>query len=138
MARPIPEKELEAIEDVVRRYPEGVTAQEIASAIPEGLPLRTLQYRLQRLVEEGRLVKEGERRWSRYRLPALAGQGAGASSAPEGENVIPLSEVSVATRNYLRQPPESRQPAGYNTDFLESYRPGVSFYLSQDERSHLA
>lgn len=138
MARLIPEKELEAIENVVRGYPEGVTAQEIAAAIPEGLPLRTLQYRLQRLVEAGRLAREGERRWTKYRLPAPEARGAGASSAPEGEEVIPLSEASTTTRNYLRQPPGARQPAGYNRDFLESYRPGVSFYLSQDERAHLA
>ncbi len=138
MARPIPAKELAAIEGVVRRYPEGVTAQEIAGALPVGLPIRTLQYRLQRLVEEGRLAKEGERRWTKYRLPAPERRGTGASPAPEGEDVIPLSEASAAIRNYLRQPPEARQPAGYKRDFLESYRPGVSFYLSQDERAHLA
>jgi hypothetical protein len=138
VARLIPEKELAAIEDVVRRYPEGVTAQEIAGALPEGLPFRTLQYRLQRLVAAGRLDKEGERRWTKYRLSAPEGRGAGASRAPEGEDVIPLSEESATTRNYLRQPSEARQPAGYNRDFLESYRPGVSFYLSQDEREHLA
>ena len=138
MARLIPQKELEAIEDVVRRHPEGVTAQEIASAIPEDMPFRTLQYRLKHLVEEGRLAREGERRWTKYRLPAPKARVTEASSTPEGEGVIPLSEESATIRDYLRRPPEARQPAGYNRDFIESYRPGVSFYLSQNERAHLA
>jgi len=53
VARPIPEEDLAAIEEVVRGHPDGITAQGIADALPAGLKLRTLQYRLQRLVEDG-------------------------------------------------------------------------------------
>lgn len=144
MARPIPEKDLKAIEDVVCRHPDGVAAQEIADALPGDLPLRTLQYRLQRLVEDGRLAKEGERRWTKYYLP-VEGADEEAVSVPreaegedEGSDLIPLSEESAAIRAYLRQPPGARQPAGYDRAFLDSYQPGISFYLSQDERAHLA
>ena len=139
MARPIPEKELKAIEDVVRRHPGGVTAQEIADGLPGGLPLRTLQYRLQRLVQQGRLDKEGERHWTKYRIPAeAAGPAVAAARQGKGEEFIPLSDDSAAIRSYLRQPPEARKPVSYNREFLDSYRPGESFYLSEDERAHLA
>ena len=141
MARPIPEDELRAIEEIVGRYDEGITARQIADELPDDLPRRTLQYRLQRLVEENRLAKEGERRWTKYRLPVAERRGepvATTEAEGEGEDVIPLSKESAAVRDHLRQPSEARKPVGYDRDFLESYRPGVSFYLSQDERAHLA
>lgn len=137
MARPVPEKELKAIEDIVRRHPGGVSARKIADGLPGDLPLRTLQYRLRRLVEQGRLAKEGERRWTKYRIPAAAGEAVAAARDGEGEELIPPSGDSAAIRSYLRQPPEARQPVSYNHDFLDSYRPGTSFYLSEDERARL-
>jgi len=142
MARQIPEDELVAIEDAVRARPDGAAAQEIASALTQDLPLRTLQYRLKHLVNAGRLVKEGDGRWSRYRLPSTADREAPAARAPEeepaAESVIPLSEDGAAIQEYLRQPAAKRKPAGYNRDFLDSYQPNVSAYLSAAERAHLA
>ena len=142
MAKRIPEQELNDIEEVVRRHPSGVRAKDVASGLKDGPPLRTLQYRLKYLVEAGRLVKEGEGRWTKYRLPPVTEGGeniAGSAQIDEqAEATIPLSESGAALREYLRQPPEARTPVGYNREFLDSYRPGVSFYLSQDERAHLA
>ena len=141
MPKRIPEEELEAIEDAVRRHASDPTAREIADALRTDRPLRTLQYRLKHLVDAGRLVKEGEGRWVKYRLPPVEGRGelvAGAAQV-EGEGVsIPLSPSGAEIRNYLRQPPVARKPAGYNRQFLDSYRPNVSFYLSRVERTHLA
>lgn len=141
MARPIPEADLAAIEAVVGRHPDGITAQGIADALPAGLKLRTLQYRLQRLVEDGRLIKEGQRRWTKYRLPE-EGRGEGAAAAPEtaeeGQDIIPLSEDGTAIRKYLGRPAETRKPVGYNREFLDSYRPNVSAFLTDEERAHLA
>jgi len=141
MAKRIPEEELAAIEDAVRRHPGGVTTQEIASGLKDGLPLRTLQYRLKYLVDAGRLIKEGVGRWTTYRLPPVAEGGEAIAGAAEiegeGEALVPLSKGGGAIRDQLRQPPEARKPVGYNRDFLESYRPGVSAYLSPEERTHL-
>jgi len=141
MAKRIPEEELEEIEDAVRRRPGGVTAQEIASALEAELPRRTLQYRLKYLVDAGRLDKEGEGRWTTYCLPSAEQRGEAVPGAAqpeeEAEAVVPLSREGTAIRDYLRQPPAARAPAGYNRDFLETYRPGVSAYLSDEERAHL-
>jgi Fic family protein len=138
----VPAGELNAIVEIVRRHPDGAGLQDIAAALHDDVPVRTLQYRLQRLVEEGYLVREGERRWTRYRLPRAGDGEAAAPAAPvaegEGEAAIPVSPAGEEIRAYLRQPPAARKPVGYNRAFLDSYRPNESFYLSVDERAHLA
>jgi len=137
----IPEEELKAIEGAVRRHAGGVTARQIADELKAKLPLRTLQHRLKYLVDAGRLVKEGERRWAKYHLPPVEGRAALAGTAKleaEAEILIPLSPGGAEIRDYLRNPPAARKPAGYSRDFLDSYRPNVSFYLSEVERAHLA
>lgn len=142
MARSTPAHELNAIVEIVRRHPDGAGLQDIAAALPGDVPVRTLQYRLQRLVEAGRLVKEGERRWTRYRLPPAADREAPAPAAAaaegDGEAAIPASPAGEAIRAYLRKPHTARKPVGYNRAFLDSYRPNESFYLSAAERAHLA
>ncbi len=141
MPRPVPEQELQAIEDAVRHHPGGVTVQQIADALEAGLPRRTLQYRLKYLVDAKRLIAEGERRWTKYRLPheqyGEVAEAAAARDESEAEVTLPLSKTSVEIQDYLHQPTTARKPVGYNRDFLESYRPNVTTYLSQTERARL-
>ncbi len=66
MAKPIPTAQLKAIERVVRAHPDGVSAAEIAAALPEKSASRTLQSQLSRLVREGRLVMDGAGKRTRY------------------------------------------------------------------------
>ena len=84
MAKPMPEQELKAIEAVVSAHPEGIAIQDIQDALEGDIVLRTLQYRLKHLVDEGRLVKEGMRRWVRYLPPPGEHEGR-ALGVPEGE-----------------------------------------------------
>lgn len=138
MARPVPAEELNALIEIVRRHPDGAALQDIAAALPGDVPVRTLQYRLQRLVEDGHLVREGERRWTRYRLAPTEEAEAPVPASPGGEAVVPASPAGEEISAYLRQAPAARKPVGYNRAFLDSYRPNESFYLSADERAHLA
>jgi Fic family protein len=118
------------IVEIVRQYPGGVGLQDIAAALPDNVPVRTLQYRLQRLVAEGQLVREGERRWTLYSLPAAAepeGPATAAQEVDEREFLAPVSQAGEDIRAYLR-----------NRTFLDSYRPNESFYLTAAERAHLA
>jgi hypothetical protein len=141
VARRIQEEDLQAIEEVVRRHPEGMTAQQIADTLDSAPPRRTLQYRLKSLVDDKRLVMEGEGRWARYRVPpaqAAAGAAAGrGETRAEGEALLPLSKAGLEIQEHLRRPVEARKPVGYNRAFLDAYRPGESFYLSAAERAHL-
>lgn len=141
MARRIQDEDLQAIEEAVRRHPEGMTAQQIADALESAPPRRTLQYRLKNLVDDKRLIMEGEGRWARYRVPrieAAVGTAAGAGEArAEGEALLPLSKTGAEIQEHVRRPPEARKPVGYDRAFLDSYRPNDTFYLTAAERAHL-
>jgi len=145
----IPEESLAAIEKAVAQHPEGASLSDVAAALPERLADRTLQYRLKYLVDKGRLVTDGEgRRWTRYRLPAAeaepraltAEKPAVVAAADEKteEAAVPLSAASKDMRAYLSQPVNARKPVGYNREFLDTYRPNETFYLSEEQRAHLA
>jgi hypothetical protein len=74
------------------------------------------------------LVKPGEGRWAKYRLPPVP-QSAGtvpAAAAAEGEEAVPLSPASIEIRRYLSQGLAARS------------RWAASFYPSPAERAHLA
>lgn len=135
MSNQIPDDALTAIEHAVRQHATPISASEILRALPVPVPQRTLQYRLKYLVMNGRLIMEGQGRWARYRLADTRRP----TSPDEGSVLaIPLSEAAEAVRNYVRQAPEVRKPVGYNRDFLDRYRPNVTFYLTEGERAHLA
>lgn len=136
MANQIPEEALAAIEEAVRRNPNGVSAPEILRALAAPIPPRTLQYRLKHLVTRNRIVMDGEGRWARYRMPDTAIDAVAREDT--NEPVIPLSEVGTAIRDYVRQAPEARKPVGYDRKFLDRYRPNASFYLTPQDRAHLA
>jgi Fic family protein len=143
----IPEDALAAIEDAVRLRPEGADLPQIANALKPAAPKRTLQYRLKYLVNAGRLVKVRDDRWAKYRLPAAEEAKALASERPAAvpaaaekteEKAVPLSPASKEMRTYLSQSVNVRKPVGYNREFLDSYRPNETFYLSEEQRAHLA
>ena len=142
MPRPILAEELDEIEGVVRARP-GVSSAEIAEALAERIPQRTLQYRLKRLVDDGRLVREGGDKAARYRTPE---EGAPAA-APEAEVAVAAAAEAAVTvsregeeiRANVRRPVGARTPVGYNRNFLEllpSRRDVLS--CTADERARLA
>jgi len=136
LANQIPEEALTAIEDAVRRNPNGVSTPEILRALATPVPPRTLQYRLKHLVTRNRLIMDGEGRWARYRISEAPKVAAVLEDADE--HVIPLSEAGTSIRDYVRRAPETRKPVGYDRKFLDRYRPNASFYLTEQDRAHLA
>tara|TARA_B110000090_G_scaffold187319_1_gene216717 strand:+ start:745 stop:2169 length:1425 start_codon:yes stop_codon:yes gene_type:complete len=142
MAKIIPQEELEALEAIVCCYPDGASLLNIASQLATGLPPRTLQYRLKYLVDNQRLIRQGEKRWARYYLSTTANQLR--EDTPEYENqppvaisTVPISKSAAEIQQIVRQPVHKRKPVGYNRAFLESYEPNVSTYLSATELAHL-
>ena len=140
MPRLIPNEALSAILAVVEQHPGGVIRTQIGEMLPQRLAPRTLQFRLKNLVDAGRLVKVGEGRSARYRLPEPQQEPDAAPEAPArtDDTIVPLSATSAVIRRYLSQPVAARKPSGYNRQFLDSYRPNVSFYLTPAERARLA
>ncbi len=131
MPKLMPEDELRAIETVVRGQPEALSARAIASRLPSAPSHRTLQFRLKRLVEDGRLVRHGVRSRAMYSLPPQARKPAPA------EITIPLSERSVSIEALFERPPQTRTPVGYERELLDSYRPNSSAYLDLRTRIEL-
>ncbi|PYT95156.1 MAG: hypothetical protein DMG38_28060 [Acidobacteria bacterium] len=145
MAKAIKEDDLAAIEAIVRAHPEGISVAEIADALKPPVARRTLQYRLKSLVKARRIAAEGGGRGAKYRMPAAAKAPEvtveNAPVAPEAaaeEEAVPLLPASKEIRRYLSQPLTTRKPVGYNREFLESYWPNETFYLSEAQRAHLA
>ena len=140
MAKPVPEEELQAIEDAVRRHPEGASLEQIEQALTAAMPRRTLQHRLKYLVSKDRLAMAGERRWARYRIKSpdeekvIGGQ---ARIEEQGSLFVPVSKDGAAIQAYVRRPLEARKHAGYERKFLDGYRPNATAYLSAKERDHL-
>ena len=69
VARQIREENLQAIEEVVRGHPDGMTAQQISEALKSAPPRRTLQYRIKSLVDAKRLLMKSSGRGARYSAP---------------------------------------------------------------------
>lgn len=139
MPKPPPDRQLADIESVLARHTTNMSISEIEAALTYGLPRRTLQSHLKQLVDQGRVLKEGERRWTTYRLVPSASERLLTSRAGEEADATPidLSSRAIEIVDYVRQPVAAREPVGYNHDFLESYRPNKNFYLSEAERVHL-
>ena len=142
MVRRIDDESLQAIEAVVSQQPGGMTAPEISDAMDSAVPRRTLQYRLKSLVDDKRLVRNGSGRWARYHFPKVTSQSArvGTGSPRVSTRLAtlpPLSEDGSEIRNHVRQRATARQPVGYDRNFLDCYRPNVSFYLTDAERTEL-
>ncbi len=143
MARRPSETELDAIVYVVRRTPGGASLGEIAGHCV-GVPYRTLQARIKKLVDAGRLLRKGERRGTRYFLPGeLSGEGRRAvaedTASPKRETglFVPQSAEAAEILQDVLQPLQMRRPAGYDFTFLDEYVPNQSFYLSDSERRRL-
>ena len=136
MPRPALAAELDEIERIVRTRPT-ITSAEIEAALREKVPRRTLQYRLKRLVDDGRLIREGADRTARYRTADAAAAPAPPEAAA-AEGAVTLSRDGKEIRAHVRQPVAARAPVGFNRNFLDSYRPGETFYLPAGARAHLA
>ena len=142
MARRIQEEHLQAIVEVVRQHPEGMTVRQICDALKAPAPRRTLQYRLKTLVDGGRLVRESAGRGACYKAPGVVSlQMRATAGAPTFSARLsvrpPLSEAGAEIRQHVRQALQLRVPVGYDREFLDTYRPNRTFYLTPAERAHL-
>lgn len=142
MPKRVPQQELDAILAVVAAHPEGVSVSTIRAGLPSDMPTRTLQRRLALLVEQKRLIAEGERKGRRYRVPVtITGQGHlvadSATVAARGEVYVPISPEAEAIKQAVRAPLQNRSPVGYQRAFLDDYRPNETWYLPAATRQRL-
>ena len=141
MPKQIPGTEMEAILQMLGRFQNGAAIADLCKSSDIELPRRTLQRRLARLVEDGRLERSGAGPAARYHVP---GRHKSTATIPlvirettAFETSVPLSDAATEIQAYVQQPLQARRSVGHNVDFLTAYRPNRTFYLDRSTRSRL-
>lgn len=128
MPKEISQDEFDELEDILARYPDGASLQQILNTPSIQIHRRSLQRRLALLVKLGRIIVIGESRARRYKLPQE-------KQKPPIESrkgyKIPLSPNSEKIQRLVKQPVQARTPVGYNRKFLDNYRPNGTSYLPE-------
>jgi Fic family protein len=158
----VPEKELLEILGIIRGFSGSISVSELHNRLET--PRRTLQRRLERLVQEGRLSTSGGGRSRRYHLPDNIDASYGISvedhayrreiredSAPfilSGDNqqevddddhtTMTISQGGREVRDLVQRPLHLRDAVNYNPEFLISYQPNITHYLSPEICGQLA
>jgi len=133
------EQELEAIRQVLQKFPNGADAEEIITSSGMYLVRRTLQRRLKTLLEKDQVRRNGITRSAKYYL-VNKNESTTVTEKDIAKTVlaIPLTEESKDIIAILSKRLDERAPADYNREFIERYRPNKDFYLSKTEREQLA
>lgn len=125
-------QELKAIEDVLADFKQGASIEDIRERV--NIELRTLQRRLEKLQELGRVHTSGRRRSTLYHLDLVLNT----TIVEEDGDIIPLSVEGRKIKAIISQPIGKRHPVGYNINFLIGYRPNTDSYLTSTEKQDLA
>ncbi len=110
----------------------GLGLAELETLHPQ-MARRTLQRRIEALLQAGRIEARGMGRARRY----VALTAKPAKPRDDWTMLIPLSEDSRDILAYIDQPLMARKPVGYQRDWLDRYEPNHSFYLSLSLRQQL-
>jgi Fic family protein len=127
--------ETQLIAQLIAAHEEGAGISELARELSnKGIAIsrRTLQRRLDRLLQEAAITQSGGSRSVGYRA---AQNKLAQDQKPEEdrESIIPLATGGLEVRSTVRQPIALRKPLGYDRSFLERYQPGVESYLSTEK-----
>ncbi len=138
--------QLNAIEALIAERREGIGIAELESTLAQRLSLtlnrRTLQRRLEKLLAQKRIVSSGESVALVYQsvphgTATEVSEPRAVADAYDADLYVPLSPAGAEIRDQVRRPLMHRRPVGYQHEFLESYEPGVSFYLPESLRAQL-
>ena len=119
--------------EIISRFPEGASLEEILLGLDPSMSRRTLQRQLALLVKKGRLIATGKTKGRRYKLLQVTDE----TSINPINLRIPISQAGRQIQLEVSRPIEMRNPVFYNRNFLERYRPGSTYYLSETLRQHL-
>lgn len=128
---------LELIESIIAQHPNGIGISAIEAELQSrqgtAPQRRTLQRRLQKLVDDQRLVTEGGGFMRIYKTATPISLNPTSIAEP----YVPVSVEGAAIRDQVRQTLMVRRPVGYQRTFLDNYTPNVTFYLSESLRLQL-
>lgn len=124
MAR-ISRQDKNIILDLLSRFPEGASLEEILLGISPPIARRTLQYRLSSFVKKGLVETIGQARKRRYRLIFPSSK----IIAEHHTGTVPLSTIGEAILQAVSRPLQERKRVHYQRDFLDQYVPNQTYYL---------
>lgn len=133
------EIELKQLVEQVRPHPDGLGITALLQT-SKSTTRRSLQRRLSRLVQQGRLLRTGAARGVRYHVPAntsLTERPRHFHVYQEGEEYFPISPEGDEIRALVRRPRHQRCPVAYKFSMLENYRPNQTCYLPLKLRQQL-
>lgn len=117
----------------IQASPAGLTLTELLVRHPH-VARRTAQRLISQMISAGQISARGEGRARRYYPVSAIPPVPQAGQFPD---FIPLSADSWDIVAYIDLAPEARKPVGYQRDFLESYQPNKTWYLSEPLRRQL-
>ncbi len=129
MPRNINTQEFTAILDILAAHNE-VSISQLSALLPITLNKRTLQRRLESLLDQKKIIAQGTGVDRRYRCATN-------NKSRRVEHAIKNTRLNNALLQKIKQPLSHRKPVGYNPDFLMSYEPNTTFYLTEKIRTHL-
>ncbi|KAG6559291.1 hypothetical protein RHABOEDO_001216 [Candidatus Rhabdochlamydia oedothoracis] len=138
-------KIFDAILETVKHFPKQAFLKDILQALDFPVPKRSLQRYLAVLTKQGHLNALGKARSRRYSLkenekkflPIFFPGALLLQDSPLLKPLIPLSPTALSIQLNVRQPIQARRPIGYKREFLNTYRPNETYYLSKNIRDHL-
>jgi len=119
-----------AILRLLGREPEPITLLQLKNNLKLNYTSRTIRRWLNELIEEGLVKKLGITKSSKYvSIKAQSRTDEHVSGCFGTESLVAIKEIS--------KPLFERLPVTYNDDWLDSYKPNISFYLSEELREQL-
>jgi hypothetical protein len=124
---------------IIANQPKGATLAEIRQALVPEPHIRKLQRLLKDMLDRSIITTSGKTKARKYHLAGSALQIAEQEPLSAGDdNLIPLSPKALQVRKKVTAALQKRKPVGYNSEFMERYRPNKDAYLTLEEQAKLA
>jgi len=128
-------KQLTEITALLESHPEGLSRGQIENYLNISINIKTLQRRLVSLVNDGRLVKTGEKKATKYYPATLTTETNKRQIKNKTQQIF--SQKSLEALKFLETPLHAREKVTYKREFLENYVPNETFYVPKNARTKL-
>lgn len=116
---------------------EPITLSELLDKLGHDCTERTLRRWLNELINENSIKKSGNTRGAKYYIATKASLDTSKAGYTHTQVSNCFGTESLMAIRRISRPLFERQPVTYNTDWLDSYEPNQSFYLSETLRKQL-
>ncbi len=129
------ERQNEEIITLLGEYPQGLSRGQISEKLSFVIKDKTLQRRLAALIDDGRVIRTGEKKGTRYHSLPIHEETDRSHLKDISTSVF--SSQSQKTLEFLNIPLHARERMSYNRDFLDSYVPNRNQYVPDRIREAL-